>query len=117
MRTKFYSALLTLGLAATALAKTGHAAVPAQTYPSMELVSDSRLRPTELHFTLPKQSSYIWNLADVTAFGPNDFTELNLAQSSPGLLFGVPHDFLTLSLHFGSGGAATTGVVFSNLSK
>lgn len=117
MRTKFYSVLLTLGLAATALAKTGHAAVPEPTSPSTELVSDTRLRLTELHFTLPKQPNYIWNLADVTAFGPNDFTELNLALSSPGLLFGVPHDFLTLSLHFGSGGAATTAVAFSNLSK
>jgi len=117
MRAKFYGALLTLGLAATALAKTSHAAVPAPTSASAEMVIDISVRPTETHFTRPVPPNSIWNLADVTAFGPNDFTELDLALSSPGLLFGVPHDFLAITLRFGSAGATTTGVVFPGLSK
>src|SRR5579864_6183739 len=110
MRTKFYSALLTLGLAAAALARAGHAGVPAPIFPSMELVIDTSLRPTELHFTRPVQPNTIWNLADATDFGADDFTDLNLALSSPGLLFGMPYDFLSFSVRFGSAGAATSGV-------
>jgi hypothetical protein len=117
MRTKFYSALLTLGLAAAALARAGHAGVPAPISPSMELVIDTSLRPTELHFTRPVQRNTIWNIADATDFGADDFTDLNLALSSPGLLFGMPYDFLSFFVRFGSAGAATTGVLFPNLSK
>jgi glyoxylase-like metal-dependent hydrolase (beta-lactamase superfamily II) len=84
MRTKFYSALPTLGFAAAALASAGHAGVPAPISPNKELVIDTRLRLTELHFTRPVQPNTIWNIADATDFGADDFTDLNLALSSPG---------------------------------
>ncbi|MDB6013213.1 MAG: hypothetical protein JWL65_5463, partial [Gammaproteobacteria bacterium] len=57
----------------------------------------------------------IWVLPDEAPLRSKDFTEINLALSSPGLLFGVPHDFFAFSVHFSS--AATTAVVFPGLSK
>lgn len=115
MRTKFYGAVVTLGLAATALAKSGDAGAVAPAPPGMELAIDVDLKPTELHFSAPHRPSFIWDFAAVTQLSPGDFTELNLALSSPGLLFGLPQDFFTVSLHFGS--EATTRVVFPSFSK
>ena len=113
MRTKFHGMLVTLGLLTATLAKAGQAEVPPTPLPGMELVIDTRLDLAELRFNMPKRPDSIWNL--VSAFGPTDFTELNLALSSPDLLFGRPHDFLSISLHFPSG--PTTAVAFSNFSR
>jgi hypothetical protein len=113
MRTKFYSLLVTLGLAATATAKADDVEIPAPPVPGVELVIDTRVRPTDLHLSLPKQPGSIWDGGDVTAFGFNEFTGLNLALSSTGIFFGVPHDFLTVQ----AGYAANTAVAFPSFSR
>ena len=115
MRTKFYSAMLTLGLAVTALARVSHAGAVAPATSSLELAIDPTLYPTQLHFSLPKPRNSIWDLTDVARVDRSDFTELNLALSSPGLLFGAPRDFFQVSLQFTPG--ATTAVVFPLFSR
>ena len=114
MRLKFYSALATLGLAATALAKAGYAEIPAPTT-AMGSVIDTSLHSTGFRFTLPKPPNSIWALTDVAPVRSIDFSQINLALSGPALLFGIPHEFFALSVHFGS--APTTAVVFPSLSK
>jgi hypothetical protein len=115
MRAKFYAAWLTLGLVATTLLKTGQAGAGTPAAPRLELSVDAGSYATQLHFRLPERPGSFWDRADVTAPGPDDSTDLDLAMSSPGLLFGLPRDFFTFSIHFGS--TATTGVVFSSLSR
>jgi hypothetical protein len=100
MRTKFYSAMLTLGLLAAAAARSNHAADSAPTSSRTELVIDTSLTPTELHFSPPLQPAFVWLLTDTTVLDRDDFTELDLALSSPGLLFGLSRDFLAPSLAF-----------------
>jgi hypothetical protein len=94
------------------LAKAGDAGALAPASAGMELAIDVDLKPTELHFSAPHRSSFVWGFAAVTQLRPGDFTELDLALSSPGLFFGLPRDFFTVALHFGS--EATTRVVFPN---
>jgi hypothetical protein len=117
MRTKVYSVLLSLGLAATTLAKAGVADSPTASSPNTELVIDAGSRKSELHFSLPTAPASSWDIpnATATAFGAHEFTELGLALSSPGLFFGVPGEFFRLRVHFGS--RATTAVVFPDLLK
>jgi hypothetical protein len=115
MRAKFHGMLVICGLLAATLAKAGQAELPPTPLPGIELVIDTRLDPAELHFNMPTRPDSIWNLPDVSAFGPPDFTELDLALSSPDLLFGRSHDFLSIFLHFGSG--PTTAVAFPNYSR
>ena len=115
MRTKFYAAWVTLGLAATTLLKTGQAGAGTPETPGLELGIDAGSYPTQLHFTLSKRPGSFWDRADVTEPGPDDSTDVDLALSSPGLLFGLPRAFFTFSIHFGS--PATTGVVFPSLSR
>jgi hypothetical protein len=55
MKTKFYSVLLSLGLAATTLAKAGFADAPTAPGPNKELVIDAGPQETELHFSLPNE--------------------------------------------------------------
>jgi hypothetical protein len=113
MRTKFHGVLVTLGLAATVLAKASHAEMLPPTTPGMELVVDAALHPTELHWKFNRQPDSIGDFKDVMASDPGDSTGLNLALASPGLLFGAPHNFLSLFLRFNS--PATTGLAFPNL--
>jgi hypothetical protein len=115
MRTKFHAAWVTLGLAATTLLKTGQAGAGTPETSRLELGIDAGWYPTQLHFTLPKRPGSFWDRADVTATGPDDSTDLNLALSSPGLLFGLPRDFFIFSIYFGS--SATTAVVFPSLPR
>jgi hypothetical protein len=96
MRMRFYSLLVTLGLAATATAKADDVEIPAPRVPGVELVIDTRVRPTDLHLSLPKQPGSVWGGADVTAFGCNEFAGLNLTLASSGIFFAVPHDFPTV---------------------
>ena len=113
MRTKFFGALVTLGLAATARASVGHTEMLPPTTPGIELVVDTALHPTKLHWTFNGKPDSIGDPAVVAAADPGDTTGLNVALASPGLLFGVPHNFLSLFLRFNS--PATTGVAFPNL--
>jgi hypothetical protein len=115
MRAKLYAAWLTLGLVATTLLKPGQAGAGTSETPRLELGIDTGSYPTQLHFTLSRRPGSFWDGADVTAPGPDDPTGLDLALSSPGLLFGLPRDFFTFSIHFVS--TTTTGVVFPSLSR
>ena len=71
MRTKFYGALVTLGLAATALAKAGDAGALTPASAGMELAIDVDLKPTELHFSASHRPSFIWDLDAVTQLSPS----------------------------------------------
>jgi hypothetical protein len=109
MRAKFYSVLLSLGLAATTLAKAGFADAPAAPSPNTERVIDAGPPEAELLFSLPGVGT---SGRDI---GPHELTDLSLVLSSPGLLFGLPAEYFHFSLHSGAG--ATTGVVFPGLLK
>ena len=115
MRAKNCSALLTIGLICATLAKAGEGAPPSPVGPTMELVIDTALHPTERRFTSPSRVDAVWDHAKLTSFGSDGVSGLDFALSSPGILFGAPHDFLTLSmrLHY----PATTAVVFPDFAR
>jgi hypothetical protein len=113
MRTKFYGALVTFGLVATALVKTGHAEIPQRIAPRTELVIDTTLHPMQFNLQFNEQPDPIADLADVMDVNRDDSIGLNFALASPGILFGSSPHFVTLAVHFGPG--ATTAVVFRTL--
>jgi hypothetical protein len=87
--------LLTLGLVATSLAQAGDMEKPASMPPDVELVIDTSVHPFDSRYAVPRPSASSWARSVRTTFIQREFAGLDVALSSPGILFGVPHDFYT----------------------
>jgi hypothetical protein len=95
MRARIYGMLVTLGLVATSLAQASDMEKPTAMTPDVELVIDTSVHPFDSRYAVPRQSASSWARSVQTTFSQPEFTGLDLALSSPGILFGVPHDLLT----------------------
>jgi hypothetical protein len=95
MRARIYGMLVTLGLVATSLAQAGDMGKLKSMTPDVELVIDTSVHPFDSRYAVPRQSASSWARSVQTTFSQPEFTGLDVALSSPGILFGVPHDFYT----------------------
>jgi hypothetical protein len=95
MRSRIYGMWVTLGLVATSLAQAGDMEKATSMPPDVELVIDTSVHPFDSRYAVPHPSASAWARSVRTTFSQPEFTGLDVALSSPGILFGVPHDFYT----------------------
>src|SRR5438477_7725596 len=93
MRARIYGMLVTLGLVTTSLAQAGDMEKPTSMPLDVELVIDTSVHPFDSRYAVPPQSVSSWARSVRATFSQPEFTGVEVALSSPGILFGVPHDF------------------------
>ena len=94
MRAGIYGMWVTLGLVASSLAQAGDMQKATSMPPEVELVVDTSMHPFDSLYAVPRPSA-AWARSVRTTFDQPGFTGLEVALSSPGILFGLPHDFHT----------------------